>query len=123
MDDINRDGRIDPAVDRPIPMGGIYSVIPPGNRNIAVGGNVTGLGGFAPDMATEDIDMTWRLQLSGREVVYEPAALFGMQAPEDPVSSKRPGSLCSSERKARALTSGTAVSGCAFGSFASTEPV
>lgn len=43
---------------------------------------VTGLGGFAPDMATEDIDMTWRLQLSGREVVYEPAALFGMQAPE-----------------------------------------
>ena len=43
---------------------------------------VTGLGGFAPDMATEDIDMTWRLQLSGREVIYEPAALFGMQAPE-----------------------------------------
>jgi biofilm PGA synthesis N-glycosyltransferase PgaC len=43
---------------------------------------VSGLGGFAPDMATEDIDMTWRLQLSGREVVYEPAALFGMQAPE-----------------------------------------
>lgn len=39
-------------------------------------------GGFAPDMATEDIDLTWRLQLGGREVVYEPAALFGMQAPE-----------------------------------------
>lgn len=43
---------------------------------------VTGIGGFAPDMATEDIDMTWRLQLSGREVIYEPTALFGMQAPE-----------------------------------------
>lgn len=40
------------------------------------------LGGFAPDMATEDIDLTWRLQLAGREVTYEPAALFGMQAPE-----------------------------------------
>lgn len=43
---------------------------------------VLDLGGFAPDMATEDIDMTWRLQLAGREVLYEPAALFGMQAPE-----------------------------------------
>ena len=43
---------------------------------------VAALGGFAPDMATEDIELTWRLQLEGREVVYEPAALFGMQAPE-----------------------------------------
>jgi poly-beta-1,6-N-acetyl-D-glucosamine synthase len=43
---------------------------------------VRALGGFAPDMATEDIELTWRLQLAGREVVYEPAALFGMQAPE-----------------------------------------
>lgn len=43
---------------------------------------VVGLGGFAPDMATEDIELTWRLQLAGREVIYEPAALFGMQAPE-----------------------------------------
>ena len=33
-------------------------------------------------MATEDIDLTWRLQLAGRQVVYEPAALFGMQVPE-----------------------------------------
>ena len=39
-------------------------------------------GGFASDMATEDIDMTWRLQLAGSEVVYEPRALFGMEAPE-----------------------------------------
>jgi biofilm PGA synthesis N-glycosyltransferase PgaC len=43
---------------------------------------VMGLGGFAPDMATEDIEMTWRLQLSGHEVVYEPRALFGMHVPE-----------------------------------------
>ena len=40
------------------------------------------LDGFAPQMATEDIDLTWRLQLAGRQVVYEPAALFGMQVPE-----------------------------------------
>jgi len=43
---------------------------------------VVTVGGFAPDMATEDIDLTWRLQLAGFEVVYEPRALFGMQAPE-----------------------------------------
>jgi biofilm PGA synthesis N-glycosyltransferase PgaC len=43
---------------------------------------VVAVGGFAPDMATEDIDLTWRLQLAGFEVVYEPKALFGMQAPE-----------------------------------------
>lgn len=40
------------------------------------------VGGFAPDMATEDIDLSWRLQLAGRHVVYEPEALFGMQVPE-----------------------------------------
>jgi poly-beta-1,6-N-acetyl-D-glucosamine synthase len=43
---------------------------------------VLDVGGFAADMATEDIDLTWRLQLAGREVAYEPRALFGMQAPE-----------------------------------------
>ena len=43
---------------------------------------VLAVGGFAPDMATEDIDLTWRLQLAGFAVVYEPRALFGMQAPE-----------------------------------------
>lgn len=42
---------------------------------------VIDVGGFAADMATEDIDLTWRLQLAGREVVYEPGALFGMEAP------------------------------------------
>jgi biofilm PGA synthesis N-glycosyltransferase PgaC len=45
-------------------------------------GVVLALGGFAPDMATEDIEMTWRLQLAGWEAEYEPAALFGMQVPE-----------------------------------------
>jgi biofilm PGA synthesis N-glycosyltransferase PgaC len=43
---------------------------------------VLDVGGFAADMATEDIDLTWRLQLAGHEVTYEPRALFGMQAPE-----------------------------------------
>jgi biofilm PGA synthesis N-glycosyltransferase PgaC len=43
---------------------------------------VVSQGGFAPEMATEDIDLTWRLQLAGRHVVYEPRALFGMEAPE-----------------------------------------
>jgi biofilm PGA synthesis N-glycosyltransferase PgaC len=43
---------------------------------------VLDVGGFADDMATEDIDLTWRLQLAGRDVTYEPRALFGMQAPE-----------------------------------------
>jgi biofilm PGA synthesis N-glycosyltransferase PgaC len=43
---------------------------------------VLDLGGFAADMATEDIEMSWRLQLTGREVMYEPTALFGMQVPE-----------------------------------------
>src|SRR5206468_2685503 len=42
---------------------------------------VQGLHGFAPNMATEDIDLSWRLQLAGYDVVYEPNALFGMEAP------------------------------------------
>jgi poly-beta-1,6-N-acetyl-D-glucosamine synthase len=45
-------------------------------------GVILGLGGFAPDMATEDIEMTWRLQLAGWEAAYEPAAMFGMEVPE-----------------------------------------
>lgn len=43
---------------------------------------IVGLGGFAPEMATEDIEMTWRLQLAGWRAEYEPSALFGMQVPE-----------------------------------------
>jgi biofilm PGA synthesis N-glycosyltransferase PgaC len=43
---------------------------------------VAAAGGYRPDMITEDIAMTWALQLGGWEIVYEPGALFGMQAPE-----------------------------------------
>lgn len=43
---------------------------------------VVGLGGFAPEMATEDIELTWRMQLQGYEAIYEATALFGMEVPE-----------------------------------------
>lgn len=39
------------------------------------------VGGYDPRMATEDIDLTWRLLLAGWETVYEPRALVGMEAP------------------------------------------
>jgi poly-beta-1,6-N-acetyl-D-glucosamine synthase len=37
--------------------------------------------GFTPSMATEDIDLTWRLQLSFWDVRYEPRAIVWMQVP------------------------------------------
>ena len=40
------------------------------------------VGSFQPDMATEDISMTWQLQGAGWHVRYEPRALFAMQVPE-----------------------------------------
>ncbi len=40
---------------------------------------VLAVGGYNPQMATEDIDLTWRLVLAGWETVYEPHALVGMQ--------------------------------------------
>jgi biofilm PGA synthesis N-glycosyltransferase PgaC len=40
------------------------------------------VGGFQPEMATEDICMTWQLQAAGWQVRYEPRALFAMQVPE-----------------------------------------
>jgi biofilm PGA synthesis N-glycosyltransferase PgaC len=43
---------------------------------------VAAVGGYRPDMITEDIAMTWALQLGGWEVLYEPRALFAMQVPE-----------------------------------------
>ena len=43
---------------------------------------VAAAGGYRPDMITEDIAMTWALQLGGWEVLYEPGALFAMQVPE-----------------------------------------
>jgi poly-beta-1,6-N-acetyl-D-glucosamine synthase len=39
------------------------------------------VGGFDPTMATEDIDLTWRLLLAGWRTSYEPAALVGMEVP------------------------------------------
>jgi poly-beta-1,6-N-acetyl-D-glucosamine synthase len=42
---------------------------------------VLDVGGLDPRMATEDIDLTWKLMLAGWETVYEPHALVGMQVP------------------------------------------
>ena len=42
---------------------------------------VLAVGGYDPRMATEDIDLSWRLLLAGWETVYEPRALVGMQVP------------------------------------------
>ncbi len=42
---------------------------------------VLAVGGYDPRMATEDIDLTWKLLLAGWETVYEPRALVGMQVP------------------------------------------
>jgi poly-beta-1,6-N-acetyl-D-glucosamine synthase len=37
--------------------------------------------GYDPRMATEDIELTWRLLLAGWQTAYEPHALVGMQVP------------------------------------------
>lgn len=42
---------------------------------------VLAVGGYDPRMATEDIDMTWKLLLAGWQTAYEPRALVGMQVP------------------------------------------
>jgi poly-beta-1,6-N-acetyl-D-glucosamine synthase len=42
---------------------------------------VLAVGGFDSRMATEDIDLSWKLLLAGWETVYEPHALVGMQVP------------------------------------------
>jgi biofilm PGA synthesis N-glycosyltransferase PgaC len=39
------------------------------------------VGLYSPEMATEDIDMTWKLQKHYYDVRYEPRALVWMQAP------------------------------------------
>ncbi|HEY2162132.1 MAG TPA: glycosyltransferase family 2 protein [Solirubrobacteraceae bacterium] len=39
------------------------------------------VGGYNGRMATEDIDLSWRLLLAGWETTFEPAALVGMQVP------------------------------------------
>lgn len=42
---------------------------------------VLDVGGYDPAMATEDIDLTWRLLLAGWLTSYEPNALVGMEVP------------------------------------------
>jgi poly-beta-1,6-N-acetyl-D-glucosamine synthase len=42
---------------------------------------VLGVGGYDGRMATEDIDLTWRLLLAGWNTGYEPRALVGMEVP------------------------------------------
>jgi biofilm PGA synthesis N-glycosyltransferase PgaC len=39
------------------------------------------VGGYNGRMATEDIDLSWRLLMAGWETTFEPAALVGMQVP------------------------------------------
>jgi poly-beta-1,6-N-acetyl-D-glucosamine synthase len=39
------------------------------------------VGGYDPRMATEDIDLTWRLLMAGWQTAYEPRALVGMEVP------------------------------------------
>jgi biofilm PGA synthesis N-glycosyltransferase PgaC len=42
---------------------------------------VLAAGGYDPRMATEDIELTWKLLLAGWQTVYEPHALVGMEVP------------------------------------------
>ena len=42
---------------------------------------VLAVGGYDPRMATEDIDLCWKLLLDGWQTAYEPRALVGMQVP------------------------------------------
>ena len=42
---------------------------------------VLAVGGYDSRMATEDIDLTWRLLQAGWQTTYEPDALVGMQVP------------------------------------------
>jgi poly-beta-1,6-N-acetyl-D-glucosamine synthase len=42
---------------------------------------VLSVGGYDDKMATEDIDLTWRMLLAGWHTAYAPAALVGMEVP------------------------------------------
>jgi poly-beta-1,6-N-acetyl-D-glucosamine synthase len=42
---------------------------------------VLAVGGYDGRMATEDIDLTWRLLMAGWHTAYEPSALVGMEVP------------------------------------------
>jgi len=39
------------------------------------------VGGFSPDMATEDMDLSWRMQMRFWDIRYEPRAIVWMQVP------------------------------------------
>lgn len=41
------------------------------------------VGMFSPDMATEDIDLTWKLQLDHYQIRYEPRAIVWMRVPSN----------------------------------------
>jgi biofilm PGA synthesis N-glycosyltransferase PgaC len=41
-----------------------------------------GVGGFRPDMYTEDVDITWRIERKHWDVRYEPRAIVWMQVPD-----------------------------------------
>lgn len=42
---------------------------------------VLAVGGYREEMATEDIDLSWRLLMGGWQTTFEPEALIGMQVP------------------------------------------
>ena len=42
---------------------------------------VIAVGGYDGRMATEDIDLSWRLMMAGWQTAYEPRAIVGMQVP------------------------------------------
>jgi biofilm PGA synthesis N-glycosyltransferase PgaC len=44
---------------------------------------VRAVGGYDGRMATEDIDLTWRLLLAGWNTAYEPRAVVGMEVPSN----------------------------------------
>ena len=45
---------------------------------------VLAVGGYDGRMATEDIDLSWRLLLAGWHTQFEPNALVGMEVPITP---------------------------------------
>jgi biofilm PGA synthesis N-glycosyltransferase PgaC len=45
-------------------------------------GALEDVGGFSADMATEDIDVSWKLQLRAWDIRYEPRAIVWMPVPE-----------------------------------------
>ena len=73
---------------------------------------VLAVGGYDPRMATEDIDLSWKLLLRGWHTAYEPRALVGMQVP---VRSARCGCSASAGPAARARYCTSTSTRCAGG--------